>query len=243
MRLAVAVEGLEHAMVSRDIEVIGSAIARFGPDAPDTDALWRATMLKKELFASIKEAKRQAEKAVPPPAEKVTTAVAVQRLEEAMKANDLATLKAAITQYEEAADETDALEDARVMLKRMNEERKAEKKRRLKEGAKDGGAKPSKASAPDEPPAPAVDAAAQSMASMAVTSAPPPASQRAPLDVSDNAADAAPPAAPAAPALPAGAHAVAALEAAIRGADVNSSAVLAQHRSDGRRHTRVGTRR
>ena len=60
MRLAVAVEGLEHAMVSRDIEVIGSAIARFGPDAPDTDALWRATMLKKELFASIKEAKRQA---------------------------------------------------------------------------------------------------------------------------------------------------------------------------------------
>ena len=113
MRLAVAVEGLEHAMVSRDIEVIGSAIARFGPDAPDTNALWRATMLKKELFASIKEAKRQAEKAVPPPAEKVTTAVAVQRLEEAMKANDLATLKAAITQYEEAADETDALEDAR----------------------------------------------------------------------------------------------------------------------------------
>ena len=73
-------------------------------------------------------------------------------LERAMQTHDLASIKAAIAEFEEAADETDELEQAKLMAKRLVDERKAEKKRRLKEGggkerrAKEAGATPAAAS-------------------------------------------------------------------------------------------------
>ena len=226
IRQQVAVEALEHAMESRDIEIIGSAIARFNADAHGTDALWRATMMKKELFAAIK--KRPEPQSAAPVAAAVTPAFAAARLEAAMATNDLTTLKAAIAEYEDAAEDTDALEDAKTMMKRLQEERKAEKKKRLKEG---GGAKsaPTTEDAAPPPPAapsppltqPTVEATTDAVASMAMSSVP---------DVSEDPTT--PPPLSSASAPPsASALAVAALEAAISGTDTArlDAALLAAH--------------
>ena len=61
---AIAIEALERAMESRDTEVLRVAIGHHERNAADTDALWRATSLRKELVHQAKAAKKQLEKDV-----------------------------------------------------------------------------------------------------------------------------------------------------------------------------------
>ena len=64
MATRIAKEALEHAMESRDIATITSAIEQHRDAAADTDALWRATQMRKELIEAAKaETKRQQQQA------------------------------------------------------------------------------------------------------------------------------------------------------------------------------------
>ena len=112
--------------------------------------------------------------AAPPLAAQPTLADAIEALERAMAAEDLKELKAAIAEHEELAEDTDALYEAQVMAKRLTEERKAEKKKRLKETG--GGSKAAGAGAPPaDAPSAVAPPAAQSSAEVPIV---------APIDLS-----------------------------------------------------------
>ena len=145
---AIAKESLEHAIERKDLTVLTAAIEEYKVAAADTDVLWRATTLRKQMIAAEKAERKQvlAAAAAPPLAAQPTLADAIEALERAMAAEDLKELKAAIAEHEELAEDTDALYEAQVMAKRLTEERKAEKKKRLKETG--GGSKAAGAGAP-----------------------------------------------------------------------------------------------
>jgi hypothetical protein len=132
----VAKESLEHAMETRDLELLSTAIQTYKDAAEGTDALWRANTMRKELISQARVA-RKAVAAVSdsaPTTKQPTEADAVAALEQAMEARDLAGLKAAVALHAEIAEDTDALHEARMLIMRLAEERKADKKKRLKEG-------------------------------------------------------------------------------------------------------------
>ena len=218
IRATLAVESLERAMDSRELEAVRSAIERFSVDANGTDALWRAQHMKKDLLHQAKNSRKQSEAdAKAGQSEAADPAIASAALEAAMETNDLATLKAAIESHSAAAEDTDALEHARFMLKRLQEERKAEKKKRLKES---GPAKPKAAAEPtDEEEAPT-----EAHADEELTAVLPPA--QVAVEAPPNVASAA-----ATTAADEPSSAVDALEAAIRHGDAESldAALLAAH--------------
>jgi len=133
----VAIESLELAMETKNLDVIREAIQANGSDAADTDALFRAECMKKELLKQAKLASKQQEQqqqAIAAAQAPVSdTASAVAALERAMESCDIATLKAAIAEHAELASETDELEHASMLLDRLVEKRKDEKKKRLKD--------------------------------------------------------------------------------------------------------------
>ena len=135
----IATEALEAAMETRDLETIRGGIERYADKIPGSDTLWRAENMKKELIHQAKTAKKQQQRQAMTPAESpvVDAAAATSALEAAMDSKDIAVLKAAVHEYAEAAEDTDALEHARLLLTRLIEERKAEKKKRLKGAPKE----------------------------------------------------------------------------------------------------------
>ncbi|KOO32147.1 hypothetical protein Ctob_015260 [Chrysochromulina tobinii] len=124
-------------METKNLDVIREAIQANGSDAADTDALFRAECMKKELLKQAKLASKQQEQqqqAIAAAQAPVSdTASAVAALERAMESCDIATLKAAIAEHAELASETDELEHASMLLDRLVEKRKDEKKKRLKD--------------------------------------------------------------------------------------------------------------
>ena len=166
----IAIEALEHAMESKRVDVITEAIAAHRDNAANTDALWRANTMRKELVAQAKDAKKKqqeeaqlAELNAAAPTEADAVAALERAMELALATTELSeavpVLKAAITEHASAAEDTDALHDANMLLKRLTEERKAEKKKRLKEGGgKERGVKEAPAAAAPAAAPPAVAA-------------------------------------------------------------------------------------
>ena len=90
----IAREALEYAMASKDLEKISNAIEQHKDAAVDSDALWRANTMKKELLAQAKHLRKmQAEAAsAGPKSSKPTEAEAIKALEAAMASQDLGIL-------------------------------------------------------------------------------------------------------------------------------------------------------
>ena len=181
----VAIESLELAMETKNLDVIREAIQANGSDAADTDALFRAECMKKELLKQAKLASKQQEQqqqaTAAAQAPVSDTASAVAALERAMESCDIATLKAAIAEHAELASETDELEHASMLLDRLVEKRKDEKKKRLKDAppsAKQPSAKEQEAlpevAAPAAPPPAAMAPPAEPAHVLPPASMPPP---------------------------------------------------------------------
>ena len=131
MEVRIAIEALEHAMESPcDLDRLSTAINAHGSAGGGTDALWRAEQMRKTILHERKAAKNKPR--MEEVARQSNPSTAVAELEAAMAQNDLAILKAAIAEYAEAAEDTDELVYALQMRDRLVEERKAEKKKRLK---------------------------------------------------------------------------------------------------------------
>jgi len=165
----IAVEVLEAAMETKDIEALSNALTEYGSAAADTDAHWRATCMRKELRHQVKSARKQQE--VGPEAEGAKCpepAEAAAALEAAMDTADLGILKAAIATHAEVAEDTDALHHAQMMLERLVLERKAVKKMRLKEEPPSAKAKARQPEQPQSKPLAGVGASTGAESAMVI---------------------------------------------------------------------------